>query len=87
MRGSGFDALPNAGTSFARCRWGSIYNESTDTVPTLVTATMLVCPTAPLSIGDQNLSLAFNMLDFIATDLRIRIYAQAHSFAQVPAQG
>ena len=56
-------------------------------MPTLVTATMLVCPTAPLSIGDQNLSLAFNMLDFIATDLRIRIYAQAHSFAQVPAQG
>jgi hypothetical protein len=38
VRGSGFDALPDAGTSFARCRWGSIYNESTDTVPTVVDA-------------------------------------------------
>ena len=53
MRGSGFDALPDAGSSFARCRWGSIYNESTDTVPTVVNATVLVCPTAPLPTGFQ----------------------------------
>ena len=51
----------------------------------MVNATILVCPTAPMETGFQNLSLAFNMLDFIATDLRIKIYAQAHSFAQVAA--
>ena len=53
MRGSGFVALPHAGSSFARCRWGSISNESTDTVPTVVNATVLVCPTAPLPTGFQ----------------------------------
>ena len=37
----------------------------------------------PMDSPDQNLSLSFNLLDFIATDLRIKIYEQAHSFSVI----
>ena len=83
LRGSGFDVLPDAGATFARCRWGDIHAEGNDTVPLLVNATVLTCPTAPLPVGQRNLSIALNGQTFIATNLQLHVYEQPSRFEQV----
>jgi hypothetical protein len=83
VRGAGFDVLPDAGTAFVRCRWGSIYAEGNDTVALLVNATVLVCPSSPLDEGLQNLSIALNGQNFIATNLQLLVFPQPNAFSQV----
>ena len=88
VRGAGFDVLPDAGTDFVRCRWGNLYAAGNDTRALLVNSTVIVCPSAPLPEGLQNLSIALNGQQFIATNLQLIVYPQPSGFSQVrgPAQ-
>ena len=82
VRGAGFDVLPNA-TDFVRCRWGSLYAAGNDTRALHVNETIIVCPSAPLPEGLQNLSVALNGQQFIATNLQLIVYPQPSGFSQV----
>ena len=83
VRGEGFDALPKAGVESVLCRWGSIYAAGNDTKALNVSATQIVCPSSPLPEGLQNLSIALNGQQFIATNLQLRVYPQPSGFSQV----
>ena len=82
VSGSGFDVLGET-ASFARCRWGSIYNSSTETQVSAVNETTIICPSAPLDEGLQNLSVAFNGQQFIATNLQLLVFRQPSGFTVV----
>ena len=81
VHGSGFDVMPDAGTTFVRCRWGSIYAAGNDTAALLVNATIIICPSAPLPEGLQNLSIALNGQQFFATNLQLLVYPQPSDFS------
>ena len=82
LHGDGFNVMPAAGTTFVRCRWGSIY-DGNDTVALYVNATEIICPSAPLAEGLQNLSIALNGQQFFATNLQLLVYPQPGDFSQV----
>ena len=81
--GEGFDVLPPDSQRFGRCRWGSIYNTSTDTPIIRVNATELVCLSAALPVGFKSLSLAMNGQQFIATGLLLKVFPQPSGFTEI----
>jgi len=83
VRGAGFDVM-SAGIALmhVRCRWGSIHAVGNDTAALSVSSTEIVCPSSPLPEGMQNLSIALNGKQFIATNLRLLVYPQPSAFTQ-----